>query len=128
MAGTGWLTCPDNMQHLRGMFVSNRHDLAGTFRKEGLQVIIKIASIELTPEKPRYSGGDWHVAGRLNEHIIASSVYCFDSNNIIQPAIRFRQEARLENFRTTKTTMSPLKLYSGLTSSLMNLPFRNLAQ
>lgn len=30
-----------------------------------LQIIVKIANIELTPEKPRYDGGTWHVEGKL---------------------------------------------------------------
>ena len=29
-----------------------------------LQVIVKLANIELTPEKPRYGGGTWHVEGK----------------------------------------------------------------
>jgi primase-polymerase (primpol)-like protein len=32
-----------------------------TFSGESLQVIIKLASIHLTPEKPEYGGGSWHV-------------------------------------------------------------------
>jgi hypothetical protein len=31
------------------------------FRDRGLQVIVKLASVELTPEKPEYSGGNWHL-------------------------------------------------------------------
>lgn len=30
-----------------------------------LQVIVKLANIELTPEKPEYQGGSWHVEGQL---------------------------------------------------------------
>lgn len=30
-----------------------------------LQVIVKLANIELTPEKPVYEGGSWHVEGQL---------------------------------------------------------------
>lgn len=30
-----------------------------------LQVIVKLANIELTPEKPEYAGGSWHVEGQL---------------------------------------------------------------
>lgn len=32
-----------------------------------MQIIVKIASIELTPEKPTYPGGSWHVEGQANE-------------------------------------------------------------
>lgn len=40
-------------------------DLQGLFAKEGLQVIVKLANIELTPEKPEYAGGSWHIEGQL---------------------------------------------------------------
>jgi len=33
------------------------------FGKHGLQVIVKLANIELTPENPKYHGGVWHVEG-----------------------------------------------------------------
>jgi hypothetical protein len=32
---------------------------------EGLQIIVKFANIMLTPEKPEYNGGTWHVEGQL---------------------------------------------------------------
>jgi len=28
-------------------------------------VIVKLANIHLTPDKPTYKGGSWHVEGRL---------------------------------------------------------------
>lgn len=31
------------------------------FAKSGLQIIVKLASIELTPEKPEFPVGGWHV-------------------------------------------------------------------
>ena len=34
-----------------------------------LQIIVKLANIHLTPEKPRYEGGSWHVEGQLNENM-----------------------------------------------------------
>jgi Protein of unknown function (DUF4246) len=41
--------------------------LKTTFGELGrpLQVIVKLANIELTPEKPKYNGGSWHVEGKL---------------------------------------------------------------
>ena len=36
-------------------------NLEKEFRDRGLQVIVKLASVELTPEKPEYGGGDWHL-------------------------------------------------------------------
>ena len=35
------------------------------FAEQGLQVIVKLANIHLTPEKPEYGGGTWHVEGQL---------------------------------------------------------------
>lgn len=35
--------------------------LSQRFKASGLQIIVKIASIELTPEKPEFSAGEWHV-------------------------------------------------------------------
>ena len=32
------------------------------FKEHGLQVIVKMASIELTPEKPYFPAGSWHVS------------------------------------------------------------------
>lgn len=40
-------------------------DLRKEFHENGLQVIVKLANIELTPEKPEYEGGSWHVEGQL---------------------------------------------------------------
>ena len=34
-------------------------------QQRGLQVIVKLANIELTPEKSEYGGGTWHVEGQL---------------------------------------------------------------
>jgi hypothetical protein len=40
-------------------------DLKRDYGERGLQVIVKLANIHLTPEKPRYEGGSWHVEGQL---------------------------------------------------------------
>ncbi|CAN8101817.1 unnamed protein product [Discula destructiva] len=57
------------------------------FRKEGLQVIVKLASIELTPENLVYAGGSWHVEGLLNEHIAATALYYYDVENVSEARI-----------------------------------------
>jgi hypothetical protein len=41
----------------------NFKDLYGR-KGRPLQVIVKLANIELTPEKPKYEGGTWHVEGK----------------------------------------------------------------
>lgn len=41
---------------------SVKKSLRERFKKEGLQVIVKMASVELTPEKPEFPAGGWHVS------------------------------------------------------------------
>ena len=40
-------------------------DLRLKYIDSGLQIIVKLANIELTPTKPRFEGGSWHVEGQL---------------------------------------------------------------
>lgn len=60
------------------------------FSKTGIQVIVKIANIHLTPEHPEYSGGSWHIEDKLNEHICATSLYYYDNENITDSHLAFR--------------------------------------
>ena len=39
-------------------------DLRREYKDDGLQVIVKLANIQLTPEKPQYEGGAWHLEGQ----------------------------------------------------------------
>ncbi|KAG8889669.1 hypothetical protein FRB99_003966, partial [Tulasnella sp. 403] len=55
-----------------------------------VQIIVKIASIHLTPDKPEYPGDSWHVEGMANEHIVASGIYCYSSENVTESSISFR--------------------------------------
>jgi Protein of unknown function (DUF4246) len=59
-------------------------------RGSTLQVIAKIAEIVLTPEKPQYPGGAWHLEGMVNEHIAASIVAYVESVNIAASELAFR--------------------------------------
>lgn len=43
----------------------HRVDLKRDYGDRGLQVIVKLANIHLTPDKPEYEGGTWHVEGQL---------------------------------------------------------------
>jgi len=61
-----------------------------------LQVIVKIGSIELTPEKPSFKGGNWHVEGMANEKIVATAIYYYDSENIEGDCLNFRQSVELD--------------------------------
>ncbi|GJJ73235.1 hypothetical protein EMPS_05593 [Entomortierella parvispora] len=55
-----------------------------------LQVIVKLANIELTPENPRYEGGAWHVEGMANEDIVATGIYYYHSENVTETRLNFR--------------------------------------
>lgn len=61
------------------------------FEEHGLQVIVKLANIHLTPDKPIYDGGSWHIEGQQNEHVIASALYYYDSENITDSYLAFRE-------------------------------------
>jgi hypothetical protein len=64
--------------------------LINRFRESGLQIIVKMASIELTPEKPEFPAGGWHVEGQMNECICATALYYLDSENITDNSLSFR--------------------------------------
>jgi hypothetical protein len=66
--------------------------LVDRFQASGLQIIVKMASIELTPEKPDFPVGGWHVEGQMNEHICATSLYYLDSENITNSNLSFRMQ------------------------------------
>ncbi|KAJ6002462.1 Protein of unknown function DUF4246 [Penicillium sp. IBT 35674x] len=85
-------------------------NLREQFKERNLQVIVKLANIELTPEKPDYEGGTWHIEGQLvsnflstnasliakvdkNERICASAIYYYDSANITESTLAFRHRA-----------------------------------
>ncbi|WP_030067560.1 DUF4246 domain-containing protein [Streptomyces natalensis] len=65
---------------------SARVDLRG----HRLQVIVKLATIHLTPDKPEYPGGSWHVEGMMNERIVSTGIYYWDSENITESRLSFR--------------------------------------
>ncbi|NUS12149.1 MAG: DUF4246 domain-containing protein [Streptomyces sp.] len=65
---------------------SARVDLRG----RRLQVIVKLATIHLTPDRPEYAGGSWHVEGMMNERIVSTGIYYWDSENITESRLSFR--------------------------------------
>jgi hypothetical protein len=95
-----------------------RADLETLFRKDGLQVIVKLTSIELTPDKPDYPGGNWHLEGMSNEHIAATSIYYYDVENITPARISFRSEAYLDdqNLSYPQNDHFPLQVIFGTKS------------
>lgn len=65
-----------------------KYDLKNTCKP--LQVIVKLANIELTPKNPTYQGGTWHVEGMANENIVATGIYYYHSENITESRLSFR--------------------------------------
>ncbi|KAF4898426.1 hypothetical protein CGCVW01_v013638 [Colletotrichum viniferum] len=61
--------------------------------KSQVQVIVKLANIHLTPDKPSYAGGSWHTEGQLNEHIVSTALFYYDSKNITECTLDFRTSA-----------------------------------
>lgn len=70
--------------------------LEDTFRKQGLQVIIDISSIELTPLDNLHANERWELPGQLNEHIVAIAFFAFEVENVTEPRIAFRQRTCLD--------------------------------
>ncbi|KAH6590646.1 hypothetical protein BASA50_009237 [Batrachochytrium salamandrivorans] len=62
-----------------------------SLRGRHLQVIVKLASIHLTPDKPRYNGGSWRIEGTTNESIVATCLYYYEMENITSSKLSFRQ-------------------------------------
>lgn len=54
------------------------------------QVIVKLANTVLTPEKPHYPSGNWHLEGIPEEHIIATGIYYYEMQNISENYLEFR--------------------------------------
>ncbi|KPM39634.1 hypothetical protein AK830_g6934 [Neonectria ditissima] len=91
---------PDMKNNLDDFIKLNASDVksSGFFKDASrIQVIVKLANIHLTPEKPTYDGGSWHVEGQLNEHICSTALYYYDSENITECRLDFRTPANREN-------------------------------
>eukprot|EP00007_Cunea_sp_BSH-02190019_P001220 CAMPEP_0174238042 /NCGR_PEP_ID=MMETSP0417-20130205/10139_1 /TAXON_ID=242541 /ORGANISM="Mayorella sp, Strain BSH-02190019" /LENGTH=771 /DNA_ID=CAMNT_0015316847 /DNA_START=94 /DNA_END=2409 /DNA_ORIENTATION=+ len=69
-----------------------------SLRNRRLQVIVKLASIHLTPEKPTYDGGVWHVEGMQNENIVASGIYYYSIENLTESKLAFRVAVAEPNY------------------------------
>ena len=77
-----------------GKFIPPKLPKAISLRNRKLQVIVKIAEILLTPEKPNYRGGTWHVEGMQNEGIVATAIYYWECENIMGSKLAFRHIVR----------------------------------
>lgn len=55
-----------------------------------------MANIILTPDKPIYDGGSWHVEGMKNESIVSTGIYYYHSENISESKLEFRRATEFE--------------------------------
>jgi hypothetical protein len=81
--------------------------LRDEFADRGLQVIVRVASIELTPDRPSHPGEpedhldgqpdelSFHPDGQLNEHVVATALVFFDVENVTPLRVLFCRAARL---------------------------------
>ena len=66
-------------------------DLKKEFWNIGLQFVLHIQEINLTPNRPRFRGEEWHVQGQRNERICATATYVYGSENITPASLSFRR-------------------------------------
>jgi hypothetical protein len=81
-------------------------------RARRLQVIVKLATIHLTPDRPGYPGGSWHVEGMMNERIVSTGIYYWDSENITDSRLSFR--AKVEHPQYEQNDRTGPRLVYGL--------------
>lgn len=93
--------------------------LQDNFRKQGLQVLVSIGSIELTPDQPCYSD-NWHTDSLLNEHVVAMAIYYYDDENVTKTKISFRQRAHIDemDYNYDRTSGLPYSEYEPNVSEL----------
>jgi hypothetical protein len=86
-------------------------NLQDAFRKQGLQIIVKMENIELTPQAPIYVSDSWELEGQKNEHIAAVAIFTYDVANVTEPRIEYRQFTRLHRryyqYREEPQTLDP---------------------
>ena len=66
-------------------------DLQESFRETGLQIHLKIQSVDLEPYTSGFQQEDWDMEGQLNDHIIGIAILPYDIENLIDCRIEFRQ-------------------------------------
>ncbi|KAI4130906.1 MAG: hypothetical protein LQ338_001503 [Usnochroma carphineum] len=79
-------------QYDRSIFV----DLKREFWNIGLQMVLQIRDINLSPSNPKYDGEEWHVQGQTNERICATAMYIYSTSNVstttpAAPTLSFRR-------------------------------------
>lgn len=71
-------------------------DLKKEFWNIGLQAVLDIQEITLTPQKTNYEGEEWQVQGQRNERICATAIYVYSALNTTRAQISFRKRVHVE--------------------------------
>lgn len=86
---------------------SPKVDLRESFCDNKLQIIVKLANIELGPEKPHYGGGSWHIEG----HLVSKGIILGRSFILLTPN------------RMSVSVLRPYTTTTARTSQRANYPF-----
>lgn len=62
----------------------------------GIQMVLHIQDINLTPQTPQYEGEEWHIQGQMNERVCATAHYIYSHQNTTLPTISFRRRINPE--------------------------------
>ena len=65
-------------------------------------MIVKYAEIVVTPERPEYGGGVWHVKGMENEAICAFCIAYLASDNITESRLHFRSMVTVPDYEPNR--------------------------
>ncbi|KAG4434610.1 hypothetical protein IFR05_009903 [Cadophora sp. M221] len=84
-------------------------DLQETFQRKGLQIIIRLREVNLTPSNPTFTGSLTFEAQR-NEHIVSTAAYIYSSSNVTTPQLSFCQP----------TLMDPLDYHFGADGNMLD--------
>jgi hypothetical protein len=77
-------------------------DLKKEFWNIGVQMILRLMDIDLSPGKPFYESEDWHVEGRMNERICATAIYAYSVYNTTSASLSFRRRINAEEAMLAK--------------------------
>eukprot|EP01067_Filipodium_phascolosomae_P004228 Filipodium_phascolosomae@DN273_c0_g1_i1.p1 len=87
-----WVPPPPNHSKLPEKYKGQpRPKVKVNLKGRDLQVVVKLANIELDPKDAHYPGGAWHVEGMRNENIIATGLYYYVVDNITESRLQFRE-------------------------------------
>lgn len=78
------------------------------------KAIIKLAEVNLTPENPSYSGGQWQFEGLQQEKIIAVGMYYYIVDNVTKNYVNFRTRIDEKSIFVPRNVDCLIKLHYGI--------------